>query len=462
MDFTSLLQSCRGKTCVISVDIYPDDKYGNIRVMAANKAHAEEVERIWGHGFEPDLPYETSFPKNHDLEDACYRCAVLHQELHAYSDLKELGLWVELFFLPLESDREDKGYCLFSYRLASKPDAVAMADVAPDVASAVLASFLKLHGEKDLKTCITEVLNDIREISDARRCCILLMDLEAGECSVLGDSTRKDSATPTGESTNKSFYKVAVTWDRMIGNNKSLIIKNEQDMQIVKEVNPDWYESLKRASVETLILFPLKYNGKLVGYIWSSNFDLENLHKIKAVLELSTFFIAAKITNYQLVKKLELLSSIDLLTGVKNRNAMNNWILEFTSEKYRKPETLGIVFADLNGLKRVNDRKGHVAGDLLIKTAAELISQVFSGADVYRAGGDEFMIIVENCTDEFLLEKVEELRRLCDSHPDVSFSIGRCFDDSNLDILKDMSLADARMYEDKEQYYRNNPDKKYR
>ena len=58
------------------------------------------------------------------------------------------------------------------------------------------------------------------------------------------------------------------------------------------------------------------------------------------------------------------------------------------------PENYAVVFADLNGLKRVNDEKGHNAGDRLLRTASAKLSQVFCDCDIYRAGGDEFMLIL--------------------------------------------------------------------
>ena len=463
MNFNHLLEGYKGKVCIISVDSYPEGKYGNIRVIAANKAHEELVKKIWGHSFEADTPYEMSFPKNLNFENDCYISAVLGEELHSYSDIKELGIWVELFFLPLKSEEENKGYCLFSYKTSSKANAFTRADVTPEAASAVLASFLKLHGEHDFKECIIDVLKDLREISNARRYCILLMDTDAKECSILADSTRENSGeNPTGESSSKGFYKIAESWEKLLSGSNSLIIRNEQDMQVVKEGNPEWYASLIRASVKTLALFQLMYNGKLVGYIWASNFDVENTQKVKEVLELSTIFIAGRIANYQLMNKLEMLSLIDLLTGVKNRNAMNNRVMELTSKSYLKPESLGVVFTDLNGLKRVNDTLGHDAGDLLLKRAVGLLNKIFVGDEIYRAGGDEFVIISENCTFENLEEKVKTLRKLCDSGTEVSFSIGWCFDNTDMDIRLDMSLADSRMYEDKEKFYIKNPEKKYR
>ena len=51
-----------------------------------------------------------------------------------------------------------------------------------------------------------------------------------------------------------------------------------------------------------------------------------------------------------------------------------------------------MVFADLNGLKRINDCDGHQAGDLLLKNASMALQNAFIGDEIYRAGGDEFLI----------------------------------------------------------------------
>ncbi|MBQ9490591.1 MAG: sensor domain-containing diguanylate cyclase [Lachnospiraceae bacterium] len=463
MDFRGVLDSYSCKACVMSVELYPDGKYGNIRVAAGNEAHAREIQMVRGYAFEEGMPYEACFPKNLNFEDFCYRSAALHQQLHSYVDLFEMGLWLEMYLLPLESDQEGIGYCLYSYNVAPKADTGVMTDVAPEVSSAVLASCIKLHGTEDFETCIHEVIDDIRSICDARRCCLLLLDEEARDCYVLVDSQREGYvASRSGESMNKSFYDTVETWKTTIGGSTCLIIKNEQDMQVIQERNPLWYQSLKKATVDTLVLFPLKYNGRLVGYVWASNFDVENAVKIKGVLELATFFIASRIANYQLVKRLEVLGTIDLLTGSKNRNAMNNRVAEFETPEFHKPKSLGVVFLDLNGLKMKNDKEGHDSGDRLLKKSVAVLQQVFVDEEIYRAGGDEFMILVFDCTEQYLLDRIARLRRICEEDQEVSFSIGYCMDEGEMDIRRDMSEADRLMYEDKEKYYQKYPDRKYR
>ncbi len=94
--------------------------------------------------------------------------------------------------------------------------------------------------------------------------------------------------------------------------------------------------------------------------------------------ELSTYFIASEIANHMLLTRLRELSRTDVLTGIMNRNEMNNRIDELREGKARI-DRLGIVFADLNGLKRVNDQFGHVEGDRMPKESSAVLRQVFAG-----------------------------------------------------------------------------------
>jgi diguanylate cyclase (GGDEF)-like protein len=110
----------------------------------------------------------------------------------------------------------------------------------------------------------------------------------------------------------------------------------------------------------------------------------------------------------------------------------------------------------------INDREGHASGDHLLKKAVSILRLVFPEGEIYRAGGDEFMILCLNETAEEVKGRIARLQEICDQDGKVSFSVGYCFDDAQIDILKGMSLADKRMYEDKERYYQKYPEKKYR
>ena len=463
MDFDKILENYKCNACVMSVDAYPDGTYGNILVVEGNKLYKDDIAAFTGHPFVNNSPYYESFPRDLNFEDFIYRCAINHQPLHTYVNLDQLGLWVELYLLPLDSDKENTGYCLYSYIISPKADEGVMADISPATSSAVLSTCIKLHGSDDFNKAINEVTSDIRVICDSWRCCIITVDYENETCEVIGDAhTEGHPSFLTSEDVRRAFYQLILTWEDTLAGSTCLILKNEQDMKVLEERNPEWYASLNKYNVESMVLFPLRYNGTILGYIWATNFDIKNTVKIKEVLELSTFFIASEIYNYQMVTRLEILSTMDLLTGCFNRNAVNNRISEFDTKGKENVKTLGILFADLNGLKQINDSNGHQEGDRFLKKAAAVLKQIFVDDEIYRAGGDEFMVVVINEEKKEFEERIQRIRDIADSQAKVSFAIGSCFEEKDIDIRRALHKADEDMYERKQEYYKEHPELKYR
>ena len=104
---------------------------------------------------------------------------------------------------------------------------------------------------------------------------------------------------------DEGFFDITQTWDQTIGGSTCVIVKNRQDREWLESVNPLWYQSLKGAGVDSIVLFPLIYNENTLGYMWALNFNEESTVKIKETLELTTFFITSEIANYQLLQRLE-------------------------------------------------------------------------------------------------------------------------------------------------------------
>ena len=151
-----------------------------------------------------------------------------------------------------------------------------------------------------------------------------------------------------------------------------------------------------------------------------------------------------------------------MLTGIMNRNIMNNRVDRVIAGKDVLESPFAIIFADMNGLKRLNDTKGHQAGDTLLRDAAELLSEVFYDAEVYRVGGDEFMVIATKMEPETVDKRVAELVEKANKTETIRFAVGVSLSKDEPDILKAMRVADKKMYEDKKHYYEVNPDLIYR
>ena len=470
MDFQGYLETCDSVTCIMSVEKKPDGGYGDIRIVTGNQAYIDSIERNEDADsdiakekvFVPNSLYTKYFPHELNFEDFCYRAAVKKECLHTYVKPERFDFWFNLFFMPLQSDDENIGYCSYTYTITMNADAGLMSNIAPGVSSSVLQSCIKLYSSSDFQTAIDETVAFIRDLCKANRCCLLLTDFSARTCSILSEAhVREGALGPIKNVITNEFFEIVSTWPATIAGSDHLMIKNEQDMQVLKDRNPIWYESLKKYGVETLVLFPLHYNGETKGYIWVVDFDVENALMIRETLELTTYFISYAITNHQLVNSLEIMSTMDLLTGIKNRNAMNNRVSALVDGSEPYPDQLHVVFADLNGLKQVNDNDGHLAGDLLLKNAALVLQDCFLGHEVYRAGGDEFTVFVTGMSKAEFEERIEKLRKYSGRDESVCFAVGYCSDDGRHDIRFDMQTADERMYADKEAYYKRFPDSRH-
>ena len=462
MSFDDLLKQYKAKTCVLSVEKFDDKHYGNIRVVAGNKAHCDDIEQITGHPFEPGCPYDMCFPKNLNFEDFCYRAAIGGEPMHSYVSLYQMGLWLNMFLIPLESDKKNTGYCIYTYDVTPQANSEKMSDVSADASANVLETCIKLRGAADFEKAINEVVGDIRAICDSDECNIVYMDHDAQLCRMLAKSSREGIVHTDDDWKEDEFYKIALYWDKALDGSTCIIVKNEEDLEQIRRKDPVWYDSLKKANIKSMVFFPLKHGEEVLGFMWALNFNTENTVKIKETLELTTFFIGAEIANYALMKRLQTLSSIDMLTGILNRNIMNNRIDRVIAGKDVLEIPYAIIFADLNGLKRLNDTEGHPAGDEMLKDAAKLLSDVFYDAEVYRVGGDEFMVIACKMQPKTVKERVAELIERADKTENLRLAIGMSFSDDEPDILKAMRNADKRMYEDKKHFYEQHPELIYR
>lgn len=168
-----------------------------------------------------------------------------------------------------------------------------------------------------------------------------------------------------------------------------------------------------------------------------------------------------------LLLKLRHLASTDPMTGVYNRTHFNE---EYEQAARRKRGPAGVDFTvivvDINGLKPINDEYGHEVGDALIRRGAEVLTGITRETDVLaRMGGDEFVVLCNDCTAEDASRVIERIRaaeseaRFTAQTRDgsavelgLSLSIG-CASTSEVDVDDVMRVADERMYVEKERHY---------
>ena len=466
MDFQKFVDGFHTMTSVLSVENLGNGKWGKIRIVAGNKAYVDSIENMpdmpaaLSKKFIPNSEYQNYFPQDTNFELFCYNSAVLKKPTHSYVHPDRFDFWFNLFSLPLDADEGNLCYCTYTQEVTHEADASKMSQVSQDTAAEVLSTCVKLRGASDFKTTMNEVIKDVRQICGADYCAILTIEELAQTCSLLCEDISEDFKDYDPSWFTPDFYHVASTWESVVGGSNCVILENPEDFTCIKEKNEIWYNSLTGAHVQRLVLFPLKNGMELIGYIWATNFDTTKTMHIKETLELTTFFIASEISSYQMFDKFRLLSTVDLLTGVLNRNEMNNRVMQLGADDRPGRKNIGIVFADLNGLKHMNDNNGHSAGDKMIKDAANILKEVFPDCEIYRAGGDEFMVLLRDTTMEFMEEKSKAVKAKAAETENVSFAIGLAFDEDSQKIYNAMKTADVNMYEDKNKYYEQFPDLK--
>lgn len=140
-------------------------------------------------------------------------------------------------------------------------------------------------------------------------------------------------------------------------------------------------------------------------------------------------------------------SEHDELTQCFNRFRFN-----IVKDDYNKSDRLFIAFFDINNLKKMNDVNGHAAGDVLIRTAADKLNFWCTYGDLYRMGGDEFMVVVNHMSRkdcEALFSKFNSgvgcLNRVTDGFKCLLAS-GYAY---GSDVDKLMKHADKEMYRNK-------------
>ena len=145
------------------------------------------------------------------------------------------------------------------------------------------------------------------------------------------------------------------------------------------------------------IVDPLKKLTEAAEKLSNGDYDVEIVHSDTYEIKLlSTAFENMTRHLREHGKRQRMLAYRDSLTGLRNTTAYNDWVMEFNKDIQSKNRDFGVLVLDVNYLKETNDKCGHDVGNKLIVSAARLISDTFKRSPVFRIGGDEFLVILQN------------------------------------------------------------------
>jgi diguanylate cyclase (GGDEF)-like protein len=214
-----------------------------------------------------------------------------------------------------------------------------------------------------------------------------------------------------------------------------------------------------------LLEIPIYIDKHLHGILHFYNTNPQQTLSKEVRLLLKEYPIQAvnTITNKILVKKTFFLSKYDSLTGLYNRSYFEQYFEDYNKHALRYKEHYSIILIDLNKLKIINDKFGHIAGDKALQTFATEFKNAIRETDILaRFGGDEFIAIFHNSTFEQTEKRLKTIHedfqnrhiRYGGFNIPIRFSYGISTSPNESMILNILvKIADERMYLLKEQLH---------
>ncbi|QXM06491.1 sensor domain-containing diguanylate cyclase [Crassaminicella indica] len=244
---------------------------------------------------------------------------------------------------------------------------------------------------------------------------------------------------------------------------KSTIIENPSLFNH-KTMTKSHYNLLKDAytsNITSTICTPIIIDEELYGIINVNSLNKEHIFNEEDVVVMEYLIgqLAVAIKNVLLFEKTLFLSRYDGLTKVYHRHYFDELFSNIYHRAQRYNEQFCLCIVDLNNLKHMNDLYGHLAGDMAIKHFANILKKNIRTSDILgRFGGDEFILIFLNATDEQVKNKMESISNIINHTPltfdehdfYVQFSYGIAAYPKDTHNKKELlKIADTRMYQNK-------------
>ena len=216
--------------------------------------------------------------------------------------------------------------------------------------------------------------------------------------------------------------------------------------------NCEWHfriNSMRRDDIIRINNFTGGYKYKL-SIVVNDRIEEVILYNPKCI-DTSLFdYISLFLKNVRLIDERIKFLMTDKLVGVLNSDSLADLINSNNSYS-----NIGVCFIDCNGLKSINDMYGHGEGDKFLVTVSNCIKRYIRKDEIYRKGGDEFVVICDNISMDLFYNKMELIRNEIIKN-NYSASFGYVYSVSCNDLSKMIAEADKLMYLEKEEYYRKN------
>lgn len=301
----------------------------------------------------------------------------------------------------------------------------------------------KTFSVNDPNEAIDQILSFIGERFNCER--VYIFEIEAGE---MLSNTYEWCAPGVPSQKDVLQHEPLETvdfWFKFFEEDKPVII---EDIENIRLQNPAIYAILKPQNIRSLVAVSLRSGKRISGFFGVDNPKTEKYSILTHFLFVIAHFLSSIIERRILLEHLEHTSYHDQLTGSNNRHAFRKTIESVSGE-----ESVGVLYGDISGLKKVNDNLGHEAGDAMIIHFYRLLRHYFAAEEVFRTGGDEFVVICVGISQTDFEERALALKEEV-SRDEYHLSLGWAWESkisSNIHFL--LNQAETKMYQDKGKYY---------
>lgn len=238
--------------------------------------------------------------------------------------------------------------------------------------------------------------------------------------------------------------------------NNSLSKIEEYNAKITVSENYLPYDSATTRKIKYSYFIPLNINNILIGALFIENTNENDLNVEKEFFSIIIENITIVLQNLLYYETISNLAMLDGLTGIYNRNYMNI----FLANALQKKNSFSLAIFDIDFFKKFNDSYGHLFGDLTLKIVSGFVKSQLNGNDIiFRFGGEEFILYLENKTEDQAFSIVEAIRIGIEqlsieddrNKTNVKCSFG-CYEVSSLDsVITDIiKCADVALYHSKD------------
>lgn len=212
----------------------------------------------------------------------------------------------------------------------------------------------------------------------------------------------------------------------------------------------DAVQLLERLGKYSSAAVPVYVDGRIWGQLWFSTdhgeppFEAVDVETLMAVATL----MGGVVVQAESLQAVDRMAFEDVLTGVGNRRMVDDTLDRLSA----RGEAAAVVLLDIDGLKQINDTRGHAAGDVAIQLVADVVSAAvvaWPGATIGRLGGDEFCVVLPGCSATEARRLLKEAQLVLAEKEGPAVSVGVARGGARWQPRDVLAAADEELYRSK-------------